>query len=50
LGPWVDDVMIGVCFVGILMTSSVDPMNRYCGSKFYWILGYRTVFCAVFWP
>jgi len=39
---WDGDVMIGVCFAVILMTSSTDPTSGYCGSKFYWILGYNT--------
>jgi len=34
--------MIGECFAVILMTSSADPTSWYCGSKFYWILGYNT--------
>jgi len=42
LGFLVDDVMSGACFVVCLMTSSTDPMSRYYGSKFYWILGYDT--------
>jgi len=33
--------MIGVCLEVILMTSSVDPMSRYCGSESYCILGYN---------
>jgi len=37
-----NDVMIGACFAGILMTPSADPMSRLCGSKFYWILSYNT--------
>jgi len=36
VGTLVDDVMIGACFAGFLMTSSVDPMSRLRGSKFYW--------------
>jgi len=35
LGLLVDDVMIGVCFAVLLMTSSVDPMSRLRGSKFF---------------
>jgi len=35
LGFLVDDVMIVVCFAVILITSSIDPMSRFCGSNFY---------------
>jgi len=38
----VDGVMIGVCFAVISMTSTADPMNRYCGTKYDWILRYNT--------
>jgi len=38
----VDDVMSGVCFMACLLASSTDPVSQYCGSKFYWILGYNT--------
>jgi len=42
LGFLVDDVMGGVCFAFILMTSSPIRSRRHSGSKFYWILGYNT--------
>jgi len=38
----VDDVMSGACFAFLLMTSSPIQSSRYCGSKFYWILGCNT--------
>jgi len=34
----VDDVMIGVGFGVILMTSSPEATNRFSCSTFYWIL------------
>jgi len=42
LGFLVDDVMSGVCFAFLLMTSSPIRFIRYSGSRFYWILGYNT--------
>jgi len=41
-GFLVDDTMIGVCFAVLLTVSSANPMSRFCGSKFYWKLGYNT--------
>jgi len=43
LGFLLADVMIGVDFAFFWMTSSVDPMSRFCGSKLYWILGYESL-------
>jgi len=42
LGFLVDDVIIGVGFSVLLMTSSANPLSRFGGSKFSWILGYNT--------
>jgi len=42
LGFLVDDVMSGVCFAFLLMTSSSIRLIRYSGSRFYCILGYNT--------
>jgi len=42
LGFLIDDVIIGGDFAVTLMTSSAEPVGRFCGSKFYWILGYNT--------
>jgi len=42
LGFLVDDVMIGGYVAVILMTSSIYPTSRYCGSKLYWILDQNT--------
>jgi len=35
------DVTKGVGFAFFWMTSLVDPMSRFCGSKLDWILGYN---------
>jgi len=40
----VDDIMMEEGFAFFWMTSSVDPMSRFHGSKLYWILGYNTSF------
>jgi len=41
VGVFVNDVMIGVAF-SFFDDVVGDPMSRFPGSKFYWILGYCT--------
>jgi len=41
-GFLVDDVKTWGCFAVIMMTSSICPKSRYCGSKFHWMLGENT--------
>jgi len=41
----VDDVKIGVCFAFVwffFYDVIAEPMRRFSGSKFVWILGYNT--------
>jgi len=42
LGFCISDVMTGECFAVLLTMSSANPMRQFCGSKFYWTLGYST--------
>jgi len=35
-------IMMGVCFLLSLMTSSSDPKHQYFGPQYVWILGQNT--------
>jgi len=47
LGFWVHGIIIGVCFVVILMTSSSDTTSRYRGSNFFGFYARIRVFRAL---
>jgi len=43
-GFWAKGIMMGVCFLVNLITSSSDPTPQYFGSQYFWIPGQNTRF------
>jgi len=44
MGHWAKGIMMGVCFLVNLMTSSSDPTRRYFGLQYFRILGHNMHF------